>query len=490
MADAPAPIDGEEFAALMHAVGPFEPAPRLAVGVSGGPDSLALALLAADWARARHGSLNALIVDHGLRPESGDEARCARGWLRARGIASEILRWEGQKPTAGIPAHAREARYRLLLQACGRMGVVHLLLGHHAFDQTETVLMRLFGGSGIEGLAGMLPVRYTPLTRMVRPLLPIDPARLRATLTARNQAWLEDPTNADHAYARARFRSALSAFPPALGIRDELTRLQASALQAAERLDAAVDDGFGRCCEIDRLGFAWVDEAALAAVPEAIAWRLLARLLSGIGGDAWPPAAPSVRALRRRLLMGTGAPSGSLGRCRLVRRDRRLLICRERRHLPAAVPVKGGETLLWDGRFLVRIPARRCLGASRYRLMPAPPEVWRRPQADAEAQALSRVPAEARISLPALVGDGGAAILPTAMAPEGGRLPEDGGVKDGGLPRLSITFSPRRALKGTGRFLALAQSRIMLWEEALPAVLALDGDTVGSGAEQEEHREY
>ena len=482
MADAPAAIDGEEFAVLMHAVGPFEPSPRLAVGVSGGPDSLALALLAADWARARHGSLSALIVDHGLRPESGDEARCTRGWLRARGIASEILRWEGRKPIASIPAHAREARYRLLLQWCLRMGVFHLLLGHHAFDQTETVLMRLFGGSGIEGLAGMLPIRYTPLTRMVRPLLPIDPERLRATLIARNQAWLEDPTNADHAYARARFRSALSAFPPALGIRDEVMRLQASALQAAERLDAAVDDRFGRCCEIDRLGFAWVDEEALAAVPEEIAWRLLARLLSGVGGTAWPPAASSIRALRGRLLTHAGGPSGSLGRCRLVRRDRRLLICRERRHLPAAVRVKGGETLLWDGRFLVRIPARRFLGASRYRLMPAAQEVWRRPRAD--AQTLSHVPAEARISLPVLVGDGGEAILPTAMAPEGGSL------EDGGLPRLSITFSPSRSLRGTGRFLALAQSRIMLWEEAPPAVLALYGDTAGSGAEREEQREY
>lgn len=484
MADAPAPIDNEEFAALMRAVGPFEPAPRLAVGVSGGPDSLALALLAADWVRARHGSLSALIVDHGLRPEAGDEARLTRAWLHARGIRGEILRWEGAKPTSGIPAHARDARYRLLLERCRRMGIVHLLLGHHAFDQTETVLMRLFGGSGIEGLAGILPIRYTPLTRMVRPLLPIDPARLRATLTARGQAWLEDPTNADQAYTRARFRRALSAFPAAMGIRDELTRLRASAVQATEGLDAAIDDSFARCCEIDRLGFAWVDEDALATVPEEVAWRLLARVLCGIGGTTWPAATSSVRALRGRILSRAGRPSGSLGRCRLLRRDRRLLICRERRNLPAAVAVEGGETVLWDGRFLVRIPPRRWLGGSRYRLMPAPQEVWRRPQVPAVEPALSRVPMEARVSLPVLMGESGAAILPQAMPPHGGQL------KDASPPRLAIAFSPRRALKGTGRFLAVAQSRIMLWEEALPAVLAVSGEPAGSGAEQEEQREY
>lgn len=469
----------------MRAVGPFELVPRLAVGVSGGPDSLALALLAAEWVGARHGSLIALIVDHGLRPEAAAEAGLTRAWLHARGIAGVILRWDGAKPTTAIPARARAARYRLLLDWCRRMGVVHLLLGHHACDQTETVLMRLFGGSGIEGLAGILPVRYTPFTRVVRPLLAVDPARMRATLTARGQEWLEDPTNANQAYTRARIRLALAALPAANTIRDDLTRLQASATQAAARLDAAVEQSFARCCEIDRLGFAWVDEEALAAVPEEIAWRLLARLLCGIGGSAWPPATRSVRALRARLLTRVGQPSGSLGRCRLVRRDRRLLVCRERRHLPPAVPVDGGETMLWDGRFLVHIPLRRCLGASRFRLMPAPQDGWDRlPQAPAVEHVVRRVPAEARLSLPALVGDGGEVVLPTATTPDSRE------VKNASPPRLAIAFSPRRALKGTGRFLALAQMRIMLWEEALPAVLAGSGDMAGGGAEKEEQREY
>ena len=227
-----------------------------------------------------------------------------------------------------------------------------------------------------------------------------------------------------------------------------------------------------------------LDEDALATVPEEVAWRLLARVLCGIGGTAWPAAASSVRALRGRILSRAGRPSGSLGRCRLLRRDRRLLICRERRHLPAAVAVEGGESVLWDGRFLVRIPRRRWLGGGRYRLMPAPPEVWRRPQAAAVEQALSRVPMEARLSLPVLMGESGEAVLPQAMPPNGSQL------KDAGPPRLAIAFSPRRALKGTGRFLAVAQSRIMLWEEALPAVLAVGGDLAGSGAEQEEQREY
>jgi hypothetical protein len=91
---------------------------------------------------------------------------------------------------------------------------------------------------------------------------------------------------------------------------------------------------------------------------------------------------------------------------------------------------------------------------------------------------------EARVSLPVLMGESGEAILPQAMPPHGCQL------KDASPPRLAIAFSPRRALKGTGRFLAVGQSRIMLWEEALPAVLAVGGDLAGSGAEQEKQREY
>src|SRR5919107_181333 len=89
---AAAPIGEAEFAALMAPLGPFGPAPALAAGVSGGPHSLALALLADAWARERGGSLLALVVDHGLRPESGAEATGVVAQLAARGIPARLLR--------------------------------------------------------------------------------------------------------------------------------------------------------------------------------------------------------------------------------------------------------------------------------------------------------------------------------------------------------------------------------------------------------------
>ncbi len=201
------PLTPAEFAALMAPLGPFEPKPRLAVAVSGGADSLALVLLADGWARARGGAALGLIVDHGLRTESGGEAEQARATLASRGIAALVLRAIGLRHGPALAARARTARYALLRTACAEAGIVHLLMGHHAADQAETVITRALAGSGPAGLAGMAALAEEAGLRLLRPLLCIRPARLRATLAAAGVAWAEDPSNADPAALRSRLRA-------------------------------------------------------------------------------------------------------------------------------------------------------------------------------------------------------------------------------------------------------------------------------------------
>jgi tRNA(Ile)-lysidine synthase len=147
-------LTSAEFAALMAPFAPFEARPVLAVAVSGGRDSLCLAVLAQEWAAARGGTTVGLIVDHGLRASSADEAAAAGRLLAGRGIESEILRWSGDKPRHGIQEQARAARYDLLTQACRRRSVLHLLVAHHLADQAETVAMRALRGSGPDGRCG------------------------------------------------------------------------------------------------------------------------------------------------------------------------------------------------------------------------------------------------------------------------------------------------------------------------------------------------
>jgi tRNA(Ile)-lysidine synthase len=116
------PLTLDEFTAALAALARFETRPFLGVAVSGGPDSLALAILADRWARERHGEMCALTVDHRLRPESGAEARLLRSWLSARAIRHEILAWSADKPEQGIQEAAREARYALLAEWCRQHG--------------------------------------------------------------------------------------------------------------------------------------------------------------------------------------------------------------------------------------------------------------------------------------------------------------------------------------------------------------------------------
>jgi tRNA(Ile)-lysidine synthase len=185
------------FAAAIDRLGPFEPRPALAIAVSGGADSMALAILATDWARMRGGSTVALVVDHGLRAASASEAGDTIGRLARLKIPARLLRLSHLLHGSALAERARIRRYEVLTEACRDAGIVHLLLGHHAADQAETVVMRVLRGSQTHGLAGMPALRETTGLRLLRPLLEIEPAVLRGLLTEIGIDWVEDPSNRD-----------------------------------------------------------------------------------------------------------------------------------------------------------------------------------------------------------------------------------------------------------------------------------------------------
>ena len=200
------PLGLAEFAALIERLGFFETRPFVAVAVSGGPDSLALTILADRWARQHGGQICALSVDHRLRPESGDEIQQLARWLAARSIRHHILLWDGEKPVTRIQETARTARYRLMGEWCRAQGCLHILTGHHRDDQIETHLLRRDRSSGPDGLAGMSAIREIDGCRILRPLLEIPKVRLLATLAAEHQSFITDPSNLNPVYARVRLR--------------------------------------------------------------------------------------------------------------------------------------------------------------------------------------------------------------------------------------------------------------------------------------------
>jgi len=335
----------EEFAGLMAPLGAWPAGRRVAVAVSGGADSLCLAVLAAGW-----GDPVALIVDHGLRAESAAEAALTAARLAGLGVPALILKLAGLARGPALAARARAARYESLTEAALQAGCLDLLLAHHLGDQAETLLMREAARSGPAGLACMEPVLHTHAVRLVRPLLAVPPGRLRATLRARGVGWVEDPSNQDPAAQRARIRAALGPEPiaahAALAARASLAGRQR---KAAEQAAAA---WLAERAAVFSEGYAVLSPGAL--LPYA-----LARLIQCIGGGSYPPGR---KALAR--LAENPVPS-VLGGVRLMQAGRLgpgLLVVREAARMQPPMAARPGT--LWDGRFRMAHAARLPDGAS------------------------------------------------------------------------------------------------------------------------------
>ena len=272
-------MDRVDFGRRMAALGPFESKPQIAVAVSGGADSMALALLADRWTRDKGGRVVALTVDHGLRSEAAEEAQQVGLWLDERGIEHRTLTWTGDTPAPGVQAAARAARYKLMAATCRQSGILHLLSAHHLEDQAETFLLRLGRSSGIDGLAAMPGVVETNGIRLLRPLLQVPKEHLRSFLSDQNQGWIEDPSNEDRAYARVRIRQSMPELAAAGVSAAALVETSVRMAQARVALEATASTLLGRTAFVHPAGYMEFNGQGLFEAPDEISRRALSRAL-------------------------------------------------------------------------------------------------------------------------------------------------------------------------------------------------------------------
>jgi tRNA(Ile)-lysidine synthase len=367
------PIRPDELEGLFA---PFFQAPsieRAALAVSGGSDSMALMVLFADWLQQAGKSprdFTVLTVDHGLRPEAAAEARAVGEHAAALGFRHAVLAWGGPKPSAGVQAAARAARYRLMAEYAAAHGIALIHTGHTADDQAETLLMRLARGSGLDGLSAMAPLtelaapggRPAPVLKLGRPLLDVPKARLRATLEARGIPWVEDPSNQHPAFERTRLRAARRELE-ALGLTTEMLALSARRLQRARTaVERAVADfcapGNGRV-GIDPCGVIRIERVALGSLPAEIALRILSWAIAAAGGSDEPVAFASVETMTEALSAASATGTWTLARAKIIASDERIVLEREPgREPPSTVRLEPGMRAVWDGRFLVSASER------------------------------------------------------------------------------------------------------------------------------------
>lgn len=282
------------------------------VALSGGGDSMSLLHLLAPRCAVR-----AVIVDHGLRPDSAEEAACVAQRAQAIGICAQVVRLAWREDEKRTQANMRAKRYAALCAAAREAEARLIALGHTMDDQAETLMLRAAAGSGWRGLAGMARLAPAPLwpegrdLLVARPLLGARRRALRDWLGAHAIAWIEDPANENEAFARVRVRRALAQTPE---LPARLARLAALLRRRAERLD--------------RSARAWLDAAACvrtdavrldlaAPAPDHVRIRALEALLAAVGAAARPPAPAAVRRLLRAL-EGADFAGATLGGCRIA----------------------------------------------------------------------------------------------------------------------------------------------------------------------------
>lgn len=363
---------------------------RLLIAVSGGADSIALLHLAA--ALRPDADLRVATVDHGLRPRSADDARFTERSASALGVDAVTLHWEGTKPSTGVQAAARAMRYRLLAQEAERWRADAILTAHTADDQAETILMRAAHRSGVRGLAGMAAGSFIadgagPPQPLLRPLLGVRRAALRAFLAEIGAAFVDDPSNDDPRFERVRARRALAAHgeeatAALLALGDDARRFSALSDRADEARLRTLNAAFRADGAVALLA---------AAVDPLIDAPLAARLVGAVGGDAPAPEAAATAlgaALDGRRTTLGGALVALVGSFVLISREPAAVLGRKGAPAPAPVRLAPGGRCLWDQRFIVEntlsAPAAlRPLGAASAALDPdfaetlqAAPALW------------------------------------------------------------------------------------------------------------------
>jgi tRNA(Ile)-lysidine synthase len=332
----------------------------LLVALSGGGDSSAALLLLAEMLGAER--LRACIVDHALRLESAHEARQAAGFAEALGVKAVIVTLNWGEPRKRAQQEARQERYKALARAAHEASASVIVLGHTKDDQAETVFIRAAAGSGWRGLAGMASFTPAPLWPegrglfIARPLLEARRESLREKLRERGAQWIEDPSNANTAYARVRARERLQAMT-ACGL--DPMRLAALAASLSERV-ALLDRRAGALIESAahfEEGLVRVDRSLWREDGETRV-RALAVLLEAVSGEDRESAPQGLREIEAAMLepafAGTtlsGARLRPTPRALVLERDKGAVLGRaDGKPALAVLALKANSETVWDGR--------------------------------------------------------------------------------------------------------------------------------------------
>jgi tRNA(Ile)-lysidine synthase len=330
---------------------------KVAVAVSGGPDSLFLLFILRDFLVPLGIEIVALTVNHNLRLESSAECKELRSLLIKEKIVHYILLWEHSEIRSSIQSKARTARYRLLLDYCKDSNINHLFIGHHYEDNAETVMLNILRGTGISGLAGIPSSRKERGVNILRPLLEISKQQILDYLNARAIPYADDPSNNDSNFQRVQVRKLFASFPIRQNMSYKLNLLSYNARRAKEYLDKVTKKTFKDLFSLGKCGEITVSADNLQHIDDEILYRLFNLIFRLLHNKFCYPVRLSSLLRLGKAIKCNNKLSTTLLKCRITREKNTIYFFRERQYVERTKALSIG-TNLWDNRFniIVKCP--------------------------------------------------------------------------------------------------------------------------------------
>jgi tRNA(Ile)-lysidine synthase len=298
----------------------------LAVGLSGGSDSLALTFLLQNFCLKNKIKLVAITINHKLRKGVELELEELKKILKKQKISHKILEinWQ-QLPKSNVEAKMREARYELLSEFCKKNKINYLFLGHHLGDVAENFLIRLFRGSGLDGLSTMAEIGEFNEIKLIRPLLEISKNELQDFLKAKNIKWFEDETNNDEKFLRNKIRKFLNSFLEEDLIKKRIKAASDEIAKARDLFDCKMSEE-ARDVVYFKNNKLFLNLAKFKKIEEKFALKILAINTAKIANKAYKPRLERLKIFYNWIINDQNHKSRDFYGCKAKRHDEIFII--------------------------------------------------------------------------------------------------------------------------------------------------------------------
>ena len=300
-----------------------------ALGVSGGADSLCLANFSKQYVSEFKNKMHILIVNHNLRKESSKEASKVKKILKTKKIKSKILHWKGKKPKQNIQSNARNIRYSLIAEYCRKKNIKYLITAHHADDQIENFFIRLFRGSGLNGLSSMSErVNYSNTLKIIRPFLNIKKVNLKFVTLSYFKTYIDDPSNQDEKFLRVRIRKYRKSMETeGLNTRNIIKTIN-NLLSANKSLNHYKNKALYKHVSFISKNKCLINQQIFLEESQEIIFRCFSDILSLVANKYYPPRSKKIMNLINRI-QKTKYHKSTLGGCIIEKKDNFLKISKE-----------------------------------------------------------------------------------------------------------------------------------------------------------------